>query len=113
MPRELCNHLILKNPLRPCALARGHKSKAHRDQETMARSAESIKAKYDADPQKYRDMAARRREVSPRKAVWVGAEYRDTLRELADEDGISQVECFRRLLLREKLARDMARTTHD
>lgn len=38
--------------------------------------------------------------------------YRHDLKALAEEDGISQVEELRRLLLREKLARDMARTTH-
>lgn len=37
------------------------------------------------------------------------ASYRHGLRELAEEDGISQVECLRRLIAREKLIRDMAR----
>jgi hypothetical protein len=48
-------------------------------------------------------------EANARRTRKYRASYRHDLKALADEDGISQVEELRRLLLREKLVRDMAR----
>jgi hypothetical protein len=112
MPKILCGHLIKRDPERPCALARGHKSKAHRDRAALTRHAENIKAKYAADPQKYRDIAASRRKASPDATVWVGSPYKAVLRELAAEDSVPLTECLRRLIERERDLRVRCRGRH-